>query len=165
MGTVLYEVGFQFEPGLAIVLLVTIGFPIILAFRWRDLPVLPRCFFSVACIFLFVVSIFVFSFHFDMYRAAINAYRSGQYEIVEGYVENFDPLSEEEKGSESFEINGVRFFYSDTKIITGYHNTKKNGGVITGNGQYLKIGYIYYNDSYGNIIVYIEELDIPPKMQ
>ena len=95
-----------------------------------------------------------------MYKATINAYRSGQYEVVEGYVENFDPLSKNEKGSESFEINGVQFTYSDTKVITGYHNTNKNGGVITGNGQYLKIGYIYYNDSYGNIIVYIEELDI-----
>ena len=39
--------------------------------------------------------------------------------------------------------------------MIGYHNTKSHGGVIRDNGQYLKIGYIQYNNE--NIIVYIEE--------
>ena len=43
-------------------------------------------------------------------------------------------------------------------IPYGYHNSKSHGGVITGNGQRLKIGYVYYNEQYGNIIVYIEEI-------
>lgn len=45
------------------------------------------------------------------------------------------------------------------QVVEGYHNAKSHGGVITGNGHHLKIGYVYYNSAMGNIIVYIEELD------
>ncbi len=41
------------------------------------------------------------------------------------------------------------------KTVIGYHNAKSHGGVIKGDGQYLKIGYVYYGNE--NIIVYIEE--------
>ena len=60
---------------------------------------------------------------------------------------------------ESFDINGVSFSYSDFSVQPGYHNAKSHGGVITGNGQHLKIGYVYYNSAEGNVIVYIEKLD------
>ena len=159
MGTVLYEVGFQMETGMAILLIVMVGFPLILISKWRELPVAVKIFFSIACAFLLLVCAAVIKFQFDMYSTVMDAYKTGQYQTVEGYVENFDPLESDERGLESFEINGISFFYSDTNVITGYHNTQKNGGVIAGNGQYLKIGYIYYDDSYGNIIVYIEEPD------
>ena len=59
---------------------------------------------------------------------------------------------------ETFEINGVKFSYSDYNIHPGYNNTKSHGGVITGNGQHLKIRYVYFNEVYGNIIMYIEEI-------
>jgi hypothetical protein len=78
--------------------------------------------------------------------------------VVEGYVENFDPMPYEGHGDESFEINGVTFSYSDYSIQPGYTNSKSHGGVIAGDGQHLKVGYVYYNETYGNIIVYIEQL-------
>ena len=56
------------------------------------------------------------------------------------------------------EINGVKFFYSDYSTQPGYNNAKSHGGVITGDGQHLKIHYVYLNETYGNIIVYIEEI-------
>ena len=86
-------------------------------------------------------------------------YPEANYEIVEGFVEDFEPMPYEGKSKESFEINGVKFSYSDSIEICGYNNAKSHGGVIEGNGQHLKIGYIYYDSSYGNIIVYIEQLE------
>ena len=93
-----------------------------------------------------------------MYRAVIVPYANGQYEIVEGYVQNFIPMPPEGKSREMFDIGNVHFEYSDNLIVLGYNKTKPNGGVIRGNGQYLKVGYVYFNESYGNIIVYNREV-------
>ena len=94
----------------------------------------------------------------EMHRTVIIPYANGEYEIVEGYVHNFIPMPPEGKSFEMFDIGDIHFEYSDTVVSVGYNKTKPNGGVIRGNGQYLKVGYVYYNESYGNIIVYIEEL-------
>ena len=94
----------------------------------------------------------------NMYNKTVGAYGRGEYQIVEGYVENFDPMPYEGHADESFEINGVKFSYSDYNIHPGYNNTKSHGGVIKENGQHLKIGYVYLNETYGNIIVYIEQI-------
>ncbi len=91
----------------------------------------------------------------DMYRHTVIAYQNDDYQIVEGYVENFDPMPYGGHKYESFEIDGVKFEYTDYRIMIGYHNAKSHGGVIRDNGQYLKIGYIHYGNE--NIIVYIEE--------
>lgn len=91
----------------------------------------------------------------DMYNTTVKAYRNGDYEIVEGYVENFVPMPESGHAQESFDINGVHFEYSENSYSSAYSNTKPHGGVIR-NGKYLKIGYIYY-PRFGNLIVYIEE--------
>ena len=93
-----------------------------------------------------------------MTKKTVSAYKRGDYQIVEGYVENFHPMPYAGHSNESFEICGVCFFYSDFVIQQGYHNAKSHGGVITGDRQHLKVGYIYYGGNYGNIIVYIEEL-------
>ncbi len=81
--------------------------------------------------------------------------------VVEGYVENFHPMPYEGHDSERFEINDVYFEYSDFTIMNGYHNSSTHGGVITHDGQHLKIKYIVveYNGIEENIILYIAELD------
>lgn len=92
------------------------------------------------------------------YHATIGAFEKGEYEIVEGYVEDFHPMAYTGHGDyETFRINDVTFSYSDYDIHFGYNTSGSHGGVITGNGQHLKIGYTTYG-SHGNIIVYIEEL-------
>ena len=95
----------------------------------------------------------------DMYNKIVKAYKQGNYRVVEGYVENFDPMPRSGHKEESFDIDGVSFSYSDFIVQQGYHNTKSHGGVIKGNGQHLKIGYVFYDNTKGNVIVYIEQLD------
>ncbi len=95
---------------------------------------------------------------FRMYNKTAGAYRRGEYEIVEGCVENFDPMPYHGKKNESFEIDGVKFFYSDYNDQPGYNRSRSHGGVIKGNEQRLKIGYVYVNETYGNIIIYIEQI-------
>jgi hypothetical protein len=99
----------------------------------------------------------------SMYSKVVGAYERGDYQIVEGYVENFDPMPSNGHSKESFEINGVYFSYSDYEVRQGYHNAKSHGGVISGDGQYLKIGYVqpYPFSRNDNVIVYIEELPLP----
>lgn len=89
-----------------------------------------------------------------------NRLANNDVQIVEGYVENFHPQPFEGHDTESFEINGVKFEYSDYIIINGYHKSASHGGVITHNGQYLKIKYIVdeYNDVKETVILYIAEI-------
>ncbi len=91
-----------------------------------------------------------------MYNDTVGAYRRGDYEIVEGYVENFHAMPKEGHDSERFSINGIWFQYS-SPISIGYHKPRFEGGVITGDGQHLKIGYVSHG-WLGNVIVYIEQL-------
>ena len=108
--------------------------------------------------FLLVSSYLILQGKLDMYRKVVIPYVNGQYEVVEGYVHNFVPMPREGHANEEFDIQDVHFEYSDNNIITGYNRARVNGGVVRGNGQYLKIGYVYYNETYGSIIVYIEEM-------
>lgn len=86
----------------------------------------------------------------------IVCYYEGNYEIVEGYVENFIPRPVNGHAMETFSINGIKFSYSEGVIKPGYRKTYYHGGCITGNGQQLKIGYINYGSD--KAIIYIEEI-------
>lgn len=166
MEKVLYEVSFRFEPMTLIpvvMLVILLALPKIIQKSYQDKNVaLNMKFIKVFCLccgfFIVCFSAIAFLFQFYMYKKTVGAYRRGAYETVEGYVENFHPMPYAGHDRESFEIDGVKFFYSDYNIITGYHNTRSHGGVITGEGQHLKIGYVYFNRSYGNVIVYIGQL-------
>lgn len=117
-----------------------------------------RVFCRFAMAFLLLWCILGFGGQWNMHDKVIGAYERGEYQTVEGYVENFDPMPYTGKKDESFEINGVKFAYSDYNMQPGYNNAKSHGGVITGNGQHLKIGYVYLDEVYGNVIVFIEEI-------
>ena len=83
-------------------------------------------------------------------------FRNNEYEIVEGKIENFDPMPYSGHQQESFKVAGIPFDYSDfTGNYYGFHNTASHGGPITTNGQEVRIGFI--TDEYGqNIILKIE---------
>ncbi len=106
--------------------------------------------------FYCVANILGIIFRIDLYKKTVVAYRNGNYQIVEGYVENFEPMGSSGYPPERFEINGIRFEYSDHNIVSGYNGAE--GDCLIRGGQHLKIGYVYYGGGYGNIIVYIEEL-------
>ena len=95
-------------------------------------------------------------YHAGMYQATVRAYQRGEYQTVEGYVTEFDPMPATGHARGSFTINGVCCAYSDFESQSGYHNARSLGGVITGDGQHLKIGYTEFFGR--NVIVYIEEL-------
>lgn len=109
---------------------------------------------SIFIVFLGLVTV-VSQIH--MYNKTVKAYKEGDYITVEGYVEEFSPMPYQGHSDESFVIDGVEFSYSDFETGFGYHNAKSHGGVIKGDGQHLKIGYVEYNNK--NVIVYIEELE------
>lgn len=158
MGRILYECHFEIEPlSLILGIIIIVAFFIVGMSKYdiqkkhhksiKHVKIICLCFvlFGIVTICILI----------DMYRKTVIAYRNDDYQIVEGYVVNFDPMPYGGHKDETFEINDVKFGYSDYTIMIGYHNTKSHGGVIRDNGQYLKIGYIHYNNE--NIIVYIEE--------
>ena len=85
-----------------------------------------------------------------------NKYNNSNYNIVSGEVTEFIAGGSDYSKVESFYIDNVKFEYSDSNYY-GYNKTKNEGGVITGNGQKLKIGYINYNGE--NTIVSIEQME------
>lgn len=92
-------------------------------------------------------------------NALVEHYKNGECETVEGVVEEFTPMPAEGHRYESFVINGVWFEYSDYRAQPGYHKSKSHQGIITGNGQHLRIRYTW-TQSYGNVILFIEELTV-----
>ena len=161
MGTVLYECAWEYNRHAFIPLFMVIG-GIIMLFRGR-----PKGFELVfVAIFITVsaaISALMVAEQVDQYNKIVVAYQQGDYLIVEGYVENFHPMPKEGHDTEEFDLNGVHFEYSDFTVQQGYHNALSRGGVITGDGQHLRIGYIVMESATGNqmlenVIVYIEEL-------
>ena len=167
MNTVLYEATSKFDFSILSIPLILIlfmsVFPFIIkkSYEGKDIKLnmeFVKSFCLVGIVFAVVFSLVVLIIQVNMYNKTVVAYSKGEYQIVEGYVENFNPMPYEGHARESFEINGVVFEYSDYKIQPGYNNTKSHGGVIKENGQHLKIGYVYLNETHGNIIVYIEQI-------
>lgn len=96
-------------------------------------------------------------------------YRNGNYQTVEGYVEDFSTDYYHFEGEESFTVDGVSFWYTHGDGLPGTYCYVRgsNKGVITGDGQYLKIGYLErekYKSLGDRFIIYIEELPPPEAM-
>lgn len=73
---------------------------------------------------------------------AYESYVNGEAKIIEGYVSEFTMAGEGyNRKVESFVVNGKEFFYLDDGNPTIYSTQKQSGGVIHGNGQYVKIWY------------------------
>ena len=92
---------------------------------------------------------------FKEYYEIKNMIENNEVNYVEGYVENFSTSNEiiSSTEPESFDINNVHFEYHN-RAFYGYVNDKIHGGLIKGDNQYIKLGYVLYNDQ--NIIVYVE---------
>lgn len=108
-------------------------------------------------VFCWISFVVFFSSHIREHCEYNNILKNGDFLTIVGYVENFDPLFWHEKDAERFEINGVCFEYSDSGV-NGYQVTAERGGVVTQNGQHLKIKYITNEDG-ENIILYIAEIE------
>ena len=160
---VLYETSYTFHISLLIILVLLVAVPYVMiqqakAVRKDKSPsnIFGLVMFSIGTLVIIFVTAVVIPDEINMYDSTVGAYNRGDYQIVEGYVENFHPMPKEGHDTESFTVNGVLFEYGYTATF-GYHKAKVDGGVITGNGQHLRIGYTKY-DWLGKVIVYIEEL-------
>jgi hypothetical protein len=71
-----------------------------------------------------------------------NLIESKKYLTTEGEIKDFSPISENGHNKESFSVNGIRFEYSDNVVIKGFHQTSRNNGPLTRNGQKVRIAYI-----------------------
>lgn len=166
MNKVLYEISFKFEFMLLVPVVMMIYmavFPKIWKKGWEGRHTIisykdVKLFCFLACCCLLIMLVIVGGSQIRMYQKTVGAYKSGNYSVIEGYVENYDPVINEDHGKKSFEIHGVKFSFAEHSSQPGYNDTKSDGGVIIGDGQHLKIGYVYYNRIYGNVIVYIEQL-------
>lgn len=76
-------------------------------------------------------------------------YENGNFKVVEGTVENFDPMPSSGHKMESFTVNGIRFEYSDFEVTPGFNNAASRGGPIR-EGLKVRISYI------GNTILKLE---------
>lgn len=87
----------------------------------------------------------------------IKPYFEGEYLTVVGEVENFEPLHFQGNGTESFEIDGIKFNYSKSSVeYVGYNTESSAGGYIKENGQNVRIGYMYDAVYDRNIILKLE---------
>ena len=107
--------------------------------------------FLTVCCLLFVIS------HITEYKEYKTRLDNDDVFVIEGYVTNYKAYSTIEKTPESFEIDGVCFAYSERDETNGYHSVAGHGGVITHNGQHLKIKYVT-NEWYENVILAIYEI-------
>lgn len=108
-------------------------------------------------IIMFVMSVLGLVFEYKNYKEIL---KTDEMFVVEGYVENYHPMPYEGHDTEHFEIDGVYFEYSDYTIMNGYNISASHGGLVTHNGQYLKIKYVTeeYDGEDNNIILYISEI-------
>lgn len=89
------------------------------------------------------------------YYQTINLYENGHYNIIEGEIENFDPMPFEGHKNESFSVNNVSFYYSDyDESYYGFNQTSSHGGPIQQNAQYVRIAYAEIDKK--NVILKLE---------
>lgn len=164
MGTVLYECSFKFPFHQLFSAVVLIALFCIRKHYRKKLPKLGRYLLSyMIALAIFFVSMIALSTYRE-YSQIIVPYQNGDHSIAEGYVEDFHPMNRDGRGNrEHFMVDGVYFEYSEYYMMQGYHQTYHHGGVITGDGQHLRIGYITMDSPTGNqmpdnVIVYIEAL-------
>ena len=110
------------------------------------------------CIFLFLtIFVGVLLEHKDYVELIDN----NEVCVIEGYVEEYHPMPYEGHDTEHFEIDGVYFEYSDYNMVNGYNISASHGGVVTHNGQHLRIKYIQneYDGVTNNVIIYIAQIE------
>lgn len=97
-------------------------------------------------------TLLAFGAMFPDYYQAQKAYRTGNYSVVEGAVEDFRPMPYEGHQDECFSVQGQTFCYSDYAPTPGFNNSASHGGPIRA-GLHVRIAY------YGNHILRIDVRD------
>ncbi|WP_321478181.1 hypothetical protein [uncultured Paludibaculum sp.] len=101
-----------------------------LRLKWRR-PAWPLpCFLCVfGVLWFWVVSVSVRNEE-SRAQAALAAFQSGRYSVVDGVVTEFHPMPYNGHDSECFSVRSERFCYSDYIASPGFHNAASHGGPI-----------------------------------
>ena len=163
MENVLYEFNFNYFNLLWLLIPFILGVAFVfnrkLVSGGKGIPRIISIIFSVVGVAVFILGISIMSSYMHDYNTYKELLETNQVEIVEGEIEKFHAQSKEGHDTEHFEINGVYFEYSNFVVSNGYNKPKCYGGVISGNGQKLRIKYVQ-EESDGetyNTILYIEQ--------
>ncbi len=93
-----------------------------------------------------------------LYQEYKELVQRGEVSQVVGMVEHYDPMPFTGHQEETFEIDGVKFSYSNySGTFFGYKCAASHGGVVTHNGQHLKIQYLGTEEGH-YVITYIAEI-------
>lgn len=111
----------------------------------RSFGWMPKCFIGFSSLWI----LGAFGMTYGGYRDLVEDYQTGNFEIAEGFVNNFVPMPKGGKPYESFTVDGVSFTYSDYNIVPGFNNTRSHGGPIE-EGIFVRVYYI------GNSIIRLE---------
>ena len=170
METVLYEYHFNYLEclSLCIPFIVGIGFFFTAMDKGSDMSekrakghkayIAPKCLCWIVGIFTFILGAMFLAAHIIDYQYKKQLLKSDDVYCVEGYTEKYHAMPLEGHDTEHFEINGVLFEYTNFEIVNGYNRPAAYGGIISKNGQYLKIKYIT-DESGNNTILYIAEIE------
>ncbi len=109
---------------------------------------------TVGIAFVIVLAVWGYQSTVQEYETVVEGYHRGEYLVVEGEVENFSAMPKAGHGTESFTVKGVDFEYTFYEVRYSYHQPLVEGGVIEGDGQYVRIGYLEFDGQ--NHIVLIE---------
>jgi hypothetical protein len=58
------------------------------------------------------------------------AVRKGQYESLKGVITDYRAVGAQQKGNESFVVEGHRFEFSDSSVDPGFSATRRSGGSL-----------------------------------
>lgn len=95
---------------------------------------------AIAATFTIIVGVL----HIKTYHQCHEAYYGQQYTVVEGPVEEYQPMSAHGHGQESFVVRGIRFAFSDYDVSHyGYNTSAAHGGAIR-SGLHVNIWYVPY---------------------
>lgn len=88
---------------------------------------------------------------YSEYLYLIDSVKKGYVEIVEGSVNNFEPMPLGGHKKEKFCVQNTCFQYSDFNVTNGFNNATVNGGPIK-EGLLVRVSYV------GDVIVKLEIL-------
>ena len=156
MNKVLFETSYIGSPGVWFSTISFFVFFIFAFFKFRKDNTIEKDNRIIITASIIAIMIMCTIFMIIKYANTAVRYKSGNYVEIEGVVQDyFSNLGSTRGPVESFTLDGVKFVCSDD-VTCGYSPSRKNGGVIAGNGQHLRIRYIPGGQD--NVIVYIEQL-------
>jgi Na+/melibiose symporter-like transporter len=91
---------------------------------------------------------------YSSYRECREAYRTGQYSVVEGTVEDFHPMPYTGHQMECFRVQTEQFCYSDYVVSPAFNQSASHGGPIRA-GLPIRVAY-FENEHFNAQILRLE---------